>query len=200
MKFRMGIILLAAVALLACSLGSNLGAAPTVVVPPTPSTGGEAIPVNAALGDIRIGQSGSGCGTIAADMKSQKVSGTLNVFPRAGQNELRANMSDGRYSGGAALLNGNCQPTGQQFNLTATFGVDYTATMGNTGNARCIQNSQLVVTSLNLQGLPGPLDALAQSLVSSEIPRLLTPRIDDLVVRRLNGGQLPAGGAHCSGG
>ncbi len=199
MKFRMGLILIATVALLACSFGSNFGSAPTVVVPPTPSEGGQQIPIDTKLPDFRLGQSGSGCGAIAADMTNQSVSGTLTVFPRAAQNEVRAVASGGNYKGIAALLNGSCQPSGQQYNLVATFGLDYSATLGNVGNARCIQNSQLVVTSLNLQGLPGPLNALAQTLVSAEIPRLMTPHIDDLVVRRFNGGQVPAGGAHCPG-
>ncbi len=199
MKYRIGIILLGAFVLVACGLGLNPGPAPTVQVPPTPSTGGEQIPIDAKLPDFQLGRSGTGCGTIAADMTGQSVSGTLTVFPRAGQNELRAVASNGRYSGNAALLNGSCQPTGQQYNLAATFGLDYSATLGNVGNARCIQNSQLVVTSLALQGLPGPITAIVQPLVINELPRLMSPRIDDLVVRRFNGGSLPAGGAHCSG-
>ncbi len=199
MKYRMGIILIAACALMACSLGLNSGPAPTVAVPPTPSTGGQTIPIDAQLPGFRLGQSGTGCGTLAADMSAQTVAGTLTVFPRATQNELRAVTSDGRYSGTATQLNGSCQPSGQQYNLTAAFGLDYTATMGNIGNARCIQNSTLVVTSFNLQGLPGPINAIVQPLVMKEIPRLMTPRIDDLVARRINGGRLPAGGAHCTG-
>ncbi len=97
------------------------------------------------------------------------------------------------------LLNGNCQPSGQQFNLTATFGLDYTASLGTAGTSQCIRSSQLVLTSFDLQGLPGPLSSLAQPLVQREVPNRIQPRVDELAARRLNGGNLPPSGARCPG-
>ncbi len=199
MKYRVGIVILSALILLACGFSFDGARAPTVQVPPTPSQGGITIPIDHTLPDVRVGASGTSCSALAADLHGQSVSGTLTIFPHATPNELRAVTNNGNYAGNATLLNGNCQSTGQQYNLTATFGLDYTATLGNVGNDRCIQQSNLVVTSLNLQGLPGPLGALAQPLVMSEMPRLLTPPIDEVVARQINGGRMPSSGAHCPG-
>ncbi len=198
-KLRIAIIPLVAFILLACSLGLNAANSTPVQVPPTPSQGGTSIPVNTDLPDLRIGNSGNSCSSVAADLSSQHVTGTLTVFPNAAPNQLRAVTNDGKYSANAALLNGNCQSTGQQYGLTATFGLDYMATVGNSGSDRCVSQSRLVVTSFSLQGLPGPIADLAQGFVQGEIPGLLTPRLDQLVVRYLNHGRVPASGARCPG-
>ncbi len=199
MKFRAAFLVLAAPLLLACSLLSRVEppSSPTVVVPPTPSQGGITRQVNESLRDIRIGQNGTSCDVVAADLTNQTFVGTLTIFPNRAQGTLRAILNNGQYHGTAAVLNTSCQPTGNQYNLAATFGADYSATLGQSGNAVCIRHSNLVITSFNLQGLPGPLNAVAQTLILDQVPGRVTPALDTLIVRQLNGGQVPASGAHC---
>ncbi|MGE5139622.1 MAG: hypothetical protein ACM3JD_09185 [Rudaea sp.] len=200
MRFRVAVIGCGALILLACSLPLGPAAAPTAQVPPTPSQGGQPVSINTSLPNLRVGASGGSCGPLAADASGQKITGTLIFFPNAGPNQLRAVMSDGHYVGNVAMLNGNCQPSGQTYSLSAVFGIDYTTTICTAGADRCISSSNLVITSLNLQGLPGPLNAIVEPLIMSELPPRMAPRIDELVARRLNNGRLPAGGAHCPGG
>ncbi len=199
MRLKIGAIAFAALVLLACSLPLGPAAAPTAQVPPTPSQGGEPVSINTSLPNLRLGASGSSCGPLAADASGQKITGTLTYFPNAGSNELRAAMNDGYYAGNVAMLNGNCQPSGQTYSLSAAFGIDYTATVGTSGSDRCIASSNLVITSLNLQGLPGPLNAIVEPLIMNELPPRMAPRIDELVARRLNNGRLPPNGARCPG-
>ncbi len=199
MKYRMVLLLFAATALLACSLGINPAPTPTVAVPPTPRQGGTTIPVDSALPDIRFGQTGTACSPLAADLRQQAIKGTLTIFPNAGPNQLRAVVSNAGYTGNAALLNGNCQPNGQSYALAATFGLDYSATLGSVGGTRCVAQSRLVVTSFDLRGLPGPLSGLVQPAILPQIPQLVTPFIDELVARELNGGQAPGAGGRCPG-
>ncbi len=206
MRDRLLFLILGAFFLLACSIFSSAGSnlvpvLPTATsrpaLPPTPSQGAVTKRFDEALSDLRFGQSGSGCDVLAADLTGQRVTGTLTIFPNAGQNQLRAVTNDSQYLGNAALLNSTCQPTGQRYALTANLGADYSATLGKTGNERCIQQSQLVLTSFTLQGLPGPLNALVQSYIQSNVEKLVTPYIDQTIMRQLNGGNLPASGARC---
>ncbi len=199
MKLRAVLFVLSAPLLLACSLLSRVEPppSPTVVVPPTPGQGGITRQVNETLRDIRIGQNGASCDVVAADLTNQTFVGTLTIFPNRAQGTLRAILNNGQYHGTAAVLNASCQPTGNPYNLTATFGADYSATLGQSGSAVCIRQSNLVLTSFNLQGLPGPLNAVAQTLILDQVPGRVTPAIDTLIVRQLNDGQLPGSGAHC---
>jgi hypothetical protein len=164
---------------------------------PTPSQGAITRHFDQTLPDFRFGQSGNSCDLIAADLRNQKITGTLTAFPNLEQNQLRAVTDDTRYRATASRLDSNCQPAGQQFDLTADLGADYSATLGKTGTARCIQESQLVVTKFSLQGLPGPLNSLAESTIQSSLGDLVTPYIDQAIVQLLNGGKMPPSGARC---
>ena len=201
MNVRVGALLLGTLVLLACPIG-GLGLTPaatsTPVVPtPPPNVQPITRSINTALPDVRIGQSGSSCGLLAADVEKQNLSATLTIYPDQAQNQVQANTNDGQYKATAALLNGSCQPNGTQYTLTAAFGANYSAQLGKVGSATCIQQSQLVVTSFNLQGLPGPLNALAQGLITSQLPDRLKPELDQYVVQQLNRGSVPASGAYC---
>ncbi len=198
-------LLLGSSLLFACGLFSS--ATPELVpltstatplpLPPTPTQGAITQHFDQSLPDLRFGQSGNRCGTLAADLHNQKVTGTVTIFPNLEQDQLRAVTDDTQYRTTATVLNSSCRPTGQQYDLTANVGADYSATLGKTGTARCIQQSQLTVTSFDLQGLPGPLNAIAQSLIQSNVENLVKPYLDETVVRVLNGGNLPSSGAMC---
>jgi hypothetical protein len=223
MDYRIPAVILVAGALLACGLGSTVvdtpvsptvaapipptiaalptlaAAEPTVAAPATPLAGGTPMPFDTKLPDMRVGESGSGCGPLAADLKAQSLNGTITVFPNEGQDQFRAVTENTHYKGTASMLNGDCQPSGSQYDLTASFGLDYSATLGTSGQARCIRDSQLTLTSFQLQGLPGALNLIARPIVENGVPRLVQPRIDEFIVRRLNGGTLPPSGARCPG-
>ena len=211
MDLRIPAAALAAVLLLACGLGSvaeqsratpTSAVAPTIAAvsaPPTQVPGGSEIPFNTSIPNTRLGESGGSCGALAADLQDQKIDGTLTVFPNAGPDQFHALTQDSHYTGQAVMLNGDCQPSGAQYDLTAYLSADYSATLGTAGQARCIRDSQLTLTSFQLQGLPGPLNAIAGSIVQNSVPRLIQPRIDEFIARRLNGGTLPSTGARCPG-
>ncbi len=202
MKVQLLVLFLGAAFLLACGLANNVApelvpAAPTAALPPSPSQGGVTKQVDEAVPDFRIGQSGNSCGALAADLTKQRLIGKLTIFPELAQNQVRAVTNDAVYHGTAALLDSNCQPNGTQYGLTANFGADYGATLGKAGGAYCIQSSHLALTSFSLKGLPGPVNALAQSFVESNLESMVTPYLDELVARQVNGGNLPSSGARC---
>lgn len=197
MKFRLWIVVLAAVVTTGCSV--EVLAPPTPQGPPTPSQGGVTQTLNIALPDLRVGASGNGCGPLAADLSGQTVAATVTAFLNQPNGALRAIANNGHYTGSAAILGSNCQPTGTRYDLAAAFGADYTGSLGKNGNDICLSQSNLVITSFQLQGLPDALTALTTDLVSAAVSNLVQPQIENLVVTQLNGGRLPASGARCPG-
>jgi hypothetical protein len=198
MKIYVSLVALIAALLLACDL-SSVAPTPTPTLAPTPVRGGIPVAINRTLPDTRIGQSGNSCGFIAADLKNQSVEGTFNIFPYQPNKQLRAVTDDGHYRATAELLNSSCQPSGSQYDVTADFGADYTATLGTIGKQTCVMHSEFTITALKLRGLPGPLNALGESLIKSSVPNLIIPYVEELVVRQLNQGQIPVSGVRCPG-
>ncbi len=220
MNLKTGIIILGPALLLGCGLLSSVlppatpvppppppPAAPTIAeLPTTPSQPGQPAQgqqgpitrqVNVPIGDLRFGQSGNTCEVVAGDLSNQSVAGTLTTDPNLEQNSLTAEMNDGTYRGTVALLNSQCAPIGTQYNLTANFTASYQAVLGKTGGQYCINRSNASVKVTGLQGLPSPLNALAMSLIPTDLDQQVKPHLDRVVVEQLNNGQVPASGVDC---